>query len=53
MSNDNENRVLSRKGARRLTKDEIEKIAASGDGFTRASHTLTGPISNPDTGFDS
>jgi hypothetical protein len=53
MSNNNENRVLSRMGARQLTKNEIEQIAGGEGGFTRASHTLTGPISNPDTGFDS
>jgi hypothetical protein len=53
MSNDNSNRVLNRMGARQLSKSEIEQIAAGDGGFTRASHTLTGPASNPDTGFDS
>jgi len=52
MSN-NENRVLSRMGARQLTRNEIEQIAAGAGGFTHASHTLTGPASNPDTGVDS
>jgi hypothetical protein len=52
MSN-NENRVLSRMGARQLSKNEIEQIAAGEGGFTRASRTLTGPASNPDMGMDS
>lgn len=51
MSNNNENRVLVRKGARQLTQNEIEQV--SGGGFTRASHTGTNTINNPDTDFDS
>ncbi len=53
MSNNNENRVLSRMGARQLTKSEIDQIAGGGGGNTRASLTLTGPASNPDRGMDS
>lgn len=53
MSNDNDQRVLGRVGARQLTKKETEQIAGSGGGNTRASLTLTGPASNPDTGMDS
>ena len=54
MSNNNENRVLSRMGARQLTKNELDQIVGSGGGgFTHASHIPTSPISNPDVGFDS
>ena len=53
MSNNNENRVLSRMGARQLTKNEIDQIAAGQGPFTHASRTLTGPASNPDVGMDS
>ncbi len=54
MSNNNENRVLSRMGARQLTKKEIDQITGGGGGgFTHASRTLTGPASNPDVGMDS
>ena len=49
MSND-DNRVLNRRGARKLTQNEIEQIA--GAAITRASITLTGPASHPDTGMD-
>ena len=34
MSNNNENRVLSRIGARQLTSDELEQITAAGGPFT-------------------
>ena len=53
MSNDNENRVLSRVGARQLKQNEIELISAGGGGNTHASLTVTGPASHPDTGTDS
>jgi hypothetical protein len=49
MSNDN-NRVLSRTGARQLTPTEVEQIA--GGKLTFASVLLTGPVSNPDDTFD-
>ncbi len=44
MSNKNENRVLSRTGARQLTPGELEQI--SGAGFTRASLTGTNTTNN-------
>jgi hypothetical protein len=53
MSNNNDNRVLVRTGARQLAQSEIERISGGGGGNTRASLTLTGPASNPDTGMDS
>ena len=53
MSNNNENRVLSRRGARQLTPDELEQITGAGGPFTRASHTGTNTINNPDTDMDS
>lgn len=52
MSN-NQNRVLSRMGARQLTKDEVERITGGDGPFTHASHVPTSPVSNPDVGFDS
>jgi hypothetical protein len=51
MSNNNDNRVLSRIGARQLTKNEIEQVA--GGGFTRASLTGTNMMHSPDTDMDS
>jgi hypothetical protein len=51
MSNNNENRVLSRMGARQLTQSEIEKVA--GGGITRASLTGTNAMPSPDTDMDS
>jgi hypothetical protein len=51
MSNNNENRVLTRRGARQLTSDELEQIA--GGGFTRASLTGTNTMHSPDTDMDS
>jgi hypothetical protein len=53
MSNNNENRVLTRRGARQLTSEELEQITGAGGPFTRASHTGTNTINNPDTDFDS
>jgi hypothetical protein len=52
MSNHNDNRVLGRMGARQLAHDELEQVSGGGTN-TRASLTLTGPASNPDTGMDS
>ncbi|HEX3155583.1 MAG TPA: hypothetical protein VHV32_13210 [Candidatus Angelobacter sp.] len=51
MSNNNENRVLSRRGARQLTSDELEQI--TGGGITRASLTGTNAMHSPDTDMDS
>ena len=51
MSNNNDNRVLSRIGARQLKSDELEQI--TGAGFTRASLTGTNTMHNPDTDMDS
>jgi hypothetical protein len=50
MSNENNNRVLSRMGARPLTRSEVEQI--SGGKLTLASVLLTGPINNPDDLLD-
>jgi hypothetical protein len=50
MSNNNENRVLSRMGARQLTQNELESVA--GGKLTFASVLFTGPASNPDETFD-
>jgi hypothetical protein len=50
MSNNNENRVLSRIGARQLTPNEIEQVAAAK--LTFASVLVTGPVNNPDETFD-
>jgi hypothetical protein len=51
MSNENNNRVLSRMGARQLTQEEIDKI---GGGFvpTRLTVFLTGSVANPDRNVD-
>jgi hypothetical protein len=51
MSNNHENRVLTRRGARQLTSDEIEQIA--GGGITRASLTGTNTMHSSDTDMDS
>lgn len=51
MSNNSDNRVLNRRGARHLTPDELEQI--TGAGFTRASLTGTNTMHNPDTDMDS
>jgi len=50
MSNNNENRVLSRMGARQLTQNEVEQVA--GGKLTFASVLITGPVNNPDDTFD-
>jgi hypothetical protein len=49
MSNEN-NRVLTRKGARQLTQNEMEQI--TGAALTLASVLGTGPISHPDEVLD-
>jgi hypothetical protein len=50
MSNNNENRVLSRMGARQLTQNEVEQVA--GGKLTFATALITGPVNNPDDTFD-
>lgn len=50
MSNNNDNRVLSRMGARQLSQNEAEEVA--GGKLTFASVLLTAPVSNPDETFD-
>jgi hypothetical protein len=50
MSNNNEKRVLSRMGARQLTANEIDQVAAAK--LTFASVLATGPVNNPDETFD-
>jgi hypothetical protein len=50
MSDNNENRALSRTGARQLTVNEIEQVAAAK--LTFASVLITAPVSNPDETFD-
>jgi hypothetical protein len=50
MSNHNDNRVLSRMGARQLTPNEVERVA--GGKLTLASVLLTAPVSNPDELLD-
>ena len=51
MSNNHKNRVLTRRGARELTSDELQQI--NGAGFTRASLTGTNTTQSPDTDMDS
>jgi hypothetical protein len=53
MSNNNDNRVLSRIGARQLKSDELEQITAAGGPFTRASLTGTGTMLSTDSDMDS
>ena len=53
MSNNNENRVLTRRGARQLTSDELQQINGAGGPFTRASLTGTNTVQSPDTDMDS
>jgi hypothetical protein len=53
MSNNNETRVLTRRGARQLTAEELERINGAGGPFTRASLTGTNTMHNPDTDMDS
>jgi len=50
MSNDNNNRVRIRMGARQLTEAELERVTAAK--LTLASDLATGPISNPDDILD-
>ena len=50
MSNNNKNRVLSRMGARQLTPNELDQVAAAK--LTFASVLVTGPVNNPDDTFD-
>lgn len=50
MSNDHNNRVLTRTGARQLTEAELDQIAAAK--LTFASSLPTGPASNPDDILD-
>lgn len=51
MSNQDNNRVLSRMGARKVSQSELDEI---GGGFipTRLTVLTTGPSSNPDHSFD-
>ena len=51
MSNQNNNRVISRMGARQLTQNEIDQIAAARL-ITVATALPTNPISHPDTMLD-
>jgi hypothetical protein len=53
MSNNHENRVLTRRGARQLTSDELEQINGAGGPFTRASLTGTGTMLSTDSDMDS
>jgi hypothetical protein len=53
MSNNNENRVLTRRGARQLTSDELQQINGASGPFTRASLTGTNAMHSPDTDMDS
>jgi bacteriocin-like protein len=50
MSNTDNNRVLSRSGARKLTEKELEQI--TGTAATVATALPTSPIAHPDTMFD-
>lgn len=51
MSNENNNRVINRIGARQLTPNEIDKI---GGGIvpTRLTAFLTAPVTDPDRRLD-
>lgn len=51
MSNENNNRVLSRMGARQLTKNEIEQVTGART-ITIASVIFTGPVNHPDERVD-
>jgi hypothetical protein len=53
MSNNKDNRVLNRMGARQLTSDELEQITAAGGPFTRTSLTGTGNMLSADSDMDS
>lgn len=50
MSNNKENRVLCRNGARQLTHGEVEHVA--GGKLTFATGLITGTANNPDDTFD-
>jgi len=50
MSNNNDNRVLCRNGARQLTHNEVEQVA--GGKLTFATALITGPTNNPDNTSD-
>jgi hypothetical protein len=52
MPNDNNNRVLSRMGARKLSQNEVEEVGAGLSAATLGSVLVTGPSSNPDLGLD-
>jgi hypothetical protein len=52
MSNENNNRVLSRMGARQLTRNEIDEVTGA-LAATLLSVILTSPASNPDHRLDS
>jgi hypothetical protein len=51
MSNKDNNRVLTRMGARKLSQEELDGVSG---GFipTRLSVLVTGPSSHPDQSFD-
>jgi hypothetical protein len=51
VSNNQENRVLSRRGARELTQEEVQGVTG-GIVPTLASVTFTGPLSHPDDRLD-
>lgn len=50
MSKTENNRVLTRRGARELTREELDQIAGSLNTF--ASNTGTGTVSSSDCDFD-
>ncbi len=52
MSNENNNRVLSRSGAHELTKEQSESISG-GILSTLLSHIITSVLTNPDSVRDS
>lgn len=49
-----DNRVLNRTGARKVTEDEIKHIVGNGSALvpTRLTDFMTGTSSNPDHTFD-
>jgi len=51
MSSQNNNRVLNRMGARKLTQDEVEQITGART-ITVATGLPTGTLNNPDTMVD-
>lgn len=53
MSNNNDNRVLPRRGAHELTQEEMDRIVGSGNNLnTFASNTGTGTLAHQDSDFD-